>query len=58
VALGFGAPFFAAAQSELDVRARLSFTSGFKVVPAGLGQVAPLVGAAALARRVTHRTGG
>jgi glucokinase len=53
VALGFGAPFFAAVQSELDQRARLSFTSGFKVVPAGLGQLAPLVGAAALARRHT-----
>ncbi len=51
VALGFGEPFFTAAQSELDQRARLSFTSGFRVVPAGLGQVASLVGAAALARR-------
>jgi len=50
VALGFGEPFFGAAQAELDQRARLSFTQGFKVVPAGLGQLAPLVGAAALAR--------
>jgi len=50
VALGFGEPFFSSAQSELDQRARLSFTQGFKVVPAGLGQLAPLVGAAALAR--------
>ncbi len=50
VALGFGEPFFGAAQMELDQRARLSFTQGFKVVPAGLGQLAPLVGAAALAR--------
>jgi len=54
VALGFGEPFFSAAQAELDQRARLSFTSGFKVVPAGLGQVASLVGAAALARRHTR----
>jgi glucokinase len=50
VALGFGEPFFGAAQSELDQRARLSFMQGFKVIPAGLGQLAPLVGAAALAR--------
>lgn len=50
VALGFGEPFFGAAQSELDQRARLVFMQGFKVVPAGLGQLAPLVGAAALAR--------
>ncbi len=51
VALGFGQPFFSSAQAELDQRARLSFTQGFTVVPAGLGQLAPLVGAAALARR-------
>ncbi|MEN9643932.1 MAG: hypothetical protein RL238_601 [Actinomycetota bacterium] len=55
VALGFGEPFFSAAQLELDQRARLSFTSGFRVVPAGLGQLAPLVGAAALARRAAPR---
>jgi glucokinase len=55
VALGFGEPFFSAAQAELDQRARLGFTSGFRVVPAGLGQLAPLVGAAALARRVAPR---
>ena len=55
VALGFGEPFFSAAQQELDQRARLPFTSGFRVVPAGLGQLAPLVGAAALARRVAPR---
>jgi glucokinase len=51
VALGFGEPFFAALQAELDQRARLSFLRGFTVVPAGLGQLAPLVGAAALVRR-------
>lgn len=50
VALGFGDPFFEAAQRELDARAKLSFTSGFTIVPAGLGQRAPLVGAAALAK--------
>jgi len=51
VALGFGDPFFAAMQAELDQRARLSFTNGFQVVPVGLGQLASLIGAAALARR-------
>ena len=50
VALGFGEPFFKAAQAELDGRARLAFIQGFRVVPAGLGQLAALVGAAALAR--------
>lgn len=50
VALGYGAAFFEAAQVELDARARLSFTTGFRVVPAALGPAAPLIGAAALAR--------
>ena len=56
VALGFGEPFFSAAQLELDQRARLGFTQGFRIVPAGLGQSAALVGAAALARRAARRT--
>ena len=51
VALGFGEPFFRAAQDELDKRARLPFTSGFQIQPAALGQRAPLIGAAALARQ-------
>jgi glucokinase len=51
VALGFGEPFFRAAQDELDKRARLPFISGFQVMPAALGQRAPLIGAAALARQ-------
>jgi len=51
VALGFGDPFFEAAQEELDKRARLPFISGFQVVPATLGPGAPLIGAAALARQ-------
>lgn len=53
VALGFGEPFFAAMQAELDQRARFGSTHGFRVVPAGLGQLAALVGAAALARRAS-----
>jgi glucokinase len=49
VALGFGEPFFNAAQEELDKRAKLPFVAGFRIVPAGLGPLAPLAGAAALA---------
>jgi glucokinase len=51
VALGFGEPFFAAAQAEIDHRARLDFSRGTRIVPAGLGARGPLLGAAALARR-------
>lgn len=50
VALGFGAPFFAAAQAELDRRAGLSFLRGAQVRPVALGTAAPLIGAAAVAR--------
>ena len=51
VALGFGAPFFSAAQAEIDRQARIAFARGFVVRPTGLGANAPLVGAAAVARR-------
>ena len=51
VALGFGAPFFAAAQAELDACARLSFSRGARIVPAGLGAQGPIVGAAAVGLR-------
>lgn len=54
VALGFGDPFFAAAQHEIDRRARLEFSAGATIVPAGLGHDGPLVGAAAVA---WHRLG-
>jgi glucokinase len=53
VALGFGDPFFAAANSELHDRARLSFSSSARVLPAGLGSLGPLVGAAAVGWRGT-----
>jgi len=49
VALGFGEPFFDAANRELAERARLSFAEGARIVPAGLGASGPLVGAAAVA---------
>ena len=51
VALGFGDVFFAAAQRELSARAQLSFSRGCRIVPVGLGELSPLVGAAALAMR-------
>jgi glucokinase len=51
VALGFGEPFFAAAQAEVDERAKLSFSAGAQVRPAGLRADGPLVGAAALGFR-------
>jgi len=49
VALGFGEPFFVAAQAEIDTLARLDFSRGARLLPAGLGGDAPLVGAAAVA---------
>jgi len=51
VALGFGEPFFAAAREELAARCRISFAQGCRIVPSRLGPAAPLVGAAAVARR-------
>ena len=51
VALGFGEPFFAAAQAEAGARARLDFSSGLEVRPAVLGDRGPLVGAGAVGWR-------
>ena len=51
VALGYGAPFFAAAQRELDGRARIEFARGARIMPAGLGAQAALIGAAAVGWR-------
>lgn len=51
VALGMGRPFFAAAQAELQARARISFARGARIVPGGLGADGPLVGSAALVLR-------
>lgn len=58
VALGFGTPFFEAAQAELDERCRLDFSRGARVVPAALGAHGGLVGAAALALRFYDRGSG
>ncbi len=58
VALGFGDPFFAAAQAELSACARLMFSRGAVICRGGLGPDGPLVGAAAVARRAsTGRVG-
>ncbi|MGH9047268.1 MAG: ROK family protein [Acidimicrobiales bacterium] len=48
VALGFGRPFFDAAQRELSARARLDFCADARIVPAALGEDGPLVGAGAV----------
>ena len=49
VALGFGDPFFAAAQAELDASCRLDHSRGVAIRPGGLGAAGPLIGAAAVA---------
>ena len=51
VALGFGGPFFVAAQTEVDRVADLDHSRGTRIVPAGLGDEGPLVGAAAVGFR-------
>jgi glucokinase len=51
VALGFGEPFFRAAQAEIDRLCALDFSAGTRIVPAGLGDAGPLVGAAAVSLR-------
>ncbi len=51
VALGYGDVFFDAAQAEVDRVARLQHSLGTRIVPAGLGEEGPLVGAAAVAFR-------
>ena len=48
VALGFGQPFFDAANRALAEHTGLSYTAGARIVPAGLGDAGPLVGAGAL----------
>ena len=46
VTLGFGGPFFAAAQEEMDQLCRIAFARGARIEPGGLGDAGPLVGAA------------
>ncbi len=58
VALGFGEPFFAAANDALHATSRMPFTRDCRVVPVGLGEHGPLVGAGALAWRLLGRDAG
>ena len=51
VALGFGEPFFDAANAEIDRRARLEFSRSCELRPAALGSDGPLIGAAAVGFR-------
>ena len=51
VALGFGDAFFDAANEELRRCARLDFSVGGRIEPAGCGAQGPLLGAAAVGRR-------
>lgn len=55
VALGFGAPFFEAANDEIALRARLQFSAGCELHPGGLGADGPLIGAAAVGWRAFDR---
>lgn len=55
VALGFGQPFFAAAQAEIDRVCQLDHSRGLTIEPVGCGDEAPLIGAAAVARFVRCR---
>jgi glucokinase len=50
VALGYGEPFFTAAQEVLDERCRLGFSAGARIAPTSLPD-APLVGAACVGWR-------
>ena len=58
VALGFGEPFFMAAQAEVDRSARLDFSRGVRIVPGGLGADGPLIGAAAVGFRQLEAMAG
>lgn len=49
VALGWGDPFFEAANGELRSRSKLPFTSDISIVSLGLGDSSALIGAAAIA---------
>ncbi len=58
VALGFGDPFFAAAQEAVDATARIGHARGTVIRPGGLGPDGPLVGAGAVAwRALGHDVG-
>lgn len=50
VALGFGPPFFSAAQAEMERICQLDHSRGVHLEPVGCGDEGPLIGAAAVAR--------
>lgn len=52
VALGFGDVFFDAANAELERIARIGYARGARIVPVGLGDEGPLVGAGCVGRRL------
>jgi glucokinase len=58
VALGYGEPFFEAAQRELSARARLDFAAHARVVPGALGADGPLIGAGAVGFRGIELSSG
>lgn len=51
VALGYGGDFFTAAQETIDELCLIQHAAGTRIVPAGLGDEAPLIGAAAVGWR-------
>jgi glucokinase len=51
VALGFGVPFFEAAQREVDLRCGLDYARGARVIPGGLSDRGPLIGAGSVGWR-------
>lgn len=48
VALGYGDAFFSSAQETIDKICKLDFSKGTRIVPGGLGEEGPLIGAAAV----------
>lgn len=58
VALGFGEPFFSAAQAEVDVICQLDFSRGTRIQAVGCGADGPLIGAAAVGLRHLGRPVG
>lgn len=58
VALGFGEPFFVAAQAEVDAICQLDYSRGARIEPAGCGDAGPLIGAAAVGLRHLGRPVG
>jgi glucokinase len=51
VALGYGDDFFDSAQTTIDELSRIQHARGTRIIPAGLGDEAPLVGAGAVGWR-------